>query len=1202
MSSPDLCLSFLSLPAMKLLRLEMKGFKSFARETVIHFNEKITGVVGPNGSGKSNVVDAIRWVLGEQKSSELRLEKMGDILFNGTERRKPAPVARVSVTFENDKGLINSEYTELSVTRILYRSGDSEYRLNDVSCRLKDIRSVLLDTGIGSNSYAIIALGMVDDILSDKDQARRKMFEQAAGISKYKTRKRETLNKLKLTTADLDRVEDLLHELENTLKQQKKQARRAEKYLKLKDSYKSHSIDLAILNSSRARSDFKSIKEELVQVQTAFDELTAKINNREAEVESKKQVNLEKESSVSQNQRDLSGIVREIQSLENKRDITRQSISYGQQAIKRLENQILEKTQKVKEFAQTISRLESEIVEENKELNTRRETLAKLKTQKEESQKSYQEIKSGRSDRRQKLQDLQQREYDWKQKIAVLESRIETIQSQTQRLDEQMESQSQRKIELESEWGRQKDVLGQLEHNLTQLQRNEEERKELLTKLEAEKEEKTKEAQELERKYDALQNEFKLLKSLVEKLEGFPESTKFLMRSKKWNKPAALFSDVLISPAQYRAALENYLENYLSHFIVNQAQDALEGIKLLKESQNGKAHFLLNNTSEKPAPIKDIPEATPALQVVETDSVYAGLIGQLLHQVYLVDDEDTAYSLSQQYPDFTFLVKDGSASFHKSLMSGGSSGLFEGKRLGRKKNLKKIEKEIQSLSQDLHTRNQSLQSLANEIQTLKRKQQGEEMRDLQSKLADAKGAAQKTSFQLSNLDEAAQEFHNQKQKLTSEKADIHKQITHIQEQWQKLKTEKQELEEKVEQVDSIYEQHAQSFSELSQNYNEAHISLIQQENRCSQLNKDIQYQKSRKTELSDQLEQHKKEIQEQKEEQKKHNQTEVETKNRLAELYREKEKKSEDLNAAERIYFEERNTISELEKEVKLLHQQQRQKQELIQSLKERHTESKMVLHGISERLKVEFDISINQVIDQSPEFDGTREELEKEMAKVKGRLQNFGDVNPMAVEAFNETQERYDLMLNQKNDILEAQDKLETTIREIEKQATQQFMEAFEKIRTNFIDVFRTLFTEGDDADLILSDPDNPLESLVEIIAKPKGKRPKSLSQLSGGEKTLTATALLFALYLLKPAPFCVFDEVDAPLDDANIEKFNRIIKRFAEQSQFIIVTHNKSTMAAVDIIYGVYMNEPGVSGLSPVDFRQLEHKSVMDTLSTTD
>ena len=1184
---------------MKLLRLEMKGFKSFARETVIHFNERITGVVGPNGSGKSNVVDAIRWVLGEQKSSELRLEKMGDILFNGTQKRKPAPVAKVSVTFENDKGLIRTEYTELTVTRILYRSGDSEYRINDVACRLKDIRSVLLDTGIGSNSYAIIALGMVDDILSDKDQARRRMFEQAAGISKFKNRKRETLNKLKLTLTDLDRVEDVLHELENTLKQQKKQARRAEKYLKLKSQYKSYSIDLAIINSSRARADFKNIKEELASVQTAMDEVTAKIHTQEAEVENRKQINLQKESSVSQNQRELSTIVREIQSLENKKDITRQSISYAHQSRKRLDNQIQEKKRKENEYSEIITKLERDIVEEINKLEELRIALSELKEKKETSQKAYREIKSGRSDRLEKLEKLQQQEYSWKQKIAISESRIQDIQSQIQRLKEQQRTQDLRKKELNEELERQKKLLQQQGESLEQIEKSEEDRKILIEEIEGKKEVKIQQARELERKHDALENEFKLLKNLVEKLEGFPESTKFLMRSKKWKKPSALFSDVLVCPTEYRAALENYLEGFLSHFIVNNQKDAMEGIQLLKDAQKGKAHFLVNNAPDSPPVIKSVPQATPALQIVETDDLYKGLITQMLNHVFFVDDETTGYALAQEVPDGVFLVKDGSAAFNKSLMSGGSSGLFEGKRLGRKKNLKKIEKQIHTLSQDLNIHHQTIQTFREEIHALKKEQKESELKELQSQLSRTKNTLQTTTFQLSNIESAALDAQTQIDKLAKERTSIQNEIVQIQKQGEKLKNEKQHLERKVEQVDSIYEQHAQMFSELSQKYNEAHIRLIQQENRCEQLNKDIQYQKSRKSELLDQQKQHKIEIADFEKELAKYEQSAVEIQERLSQLSIQKEEKGKELNAAERLYFEERNVISTLEKNVKLLHQQQRQKQEIIQNLKERHTESKMKLHGISERLQVEFDISINQILDQQPEYDGTREQLEEDLAGTKEKLQRFGDVNPMAVDAYKETKERVDLMENQKNDILEAQKKLENTIREIEKQATLQFMEAFEKIRINFIDVFRTLFTEGDDADLVLENPEDPLESAVEMVAKPKGKRPKSLSQLSGGEKTLTATALLFALYLLKPAPFCVFDEVDAPLDDANIDKFNRIIKRFSKDSQFVIVTHNKSTMAAVDIIYGVYMNEPGVSGLSPVDFRSLEHTSVIDTLS---
>ncbi len=1185
---------------MKLLRLEMKGFKSFARETSLHFNEKITGIVGPNGSGKSNVVDAIRWVLGEQKSSHLRLEKMGDILFNGTKKRKPAPVARVTVTFENDKGLINSEYSELSVTRILYGSGDSEYRINDVVCRLKDIKSVLMDTGIGSNSYAIIALGMVDDILSDKDQARRKMFEQAAGISKYKTRKRETLNKLKLTTADLDRVEDLIHELNLTLKQQKKQARKAEKYLKLKEQYKSHSIDLAILNSTQARKDFGRLKDQLSQAQAEFDQLNASIRKQEAEIESKKQSILEKESSVSQNQRGMSNIVREIQSLENKRDITRQSITYNTNSSQRLEKQIEQKKEKITEFAENTEKLRKKIEGEESTLEQQRKRLTELKIEKEISQKSYSEIKSGRSQRIEKLQDIQQNIYDCKQNIAVLESRIEGGENQIQRIEKQISIQADKEQTIGTRRQDEKRELDSLTSQLNQLLKSESDRTQQLAALKEKKEEEKSQAQDLERKYDALQNEHELLKGLVEKLEGFPESTKFLMRSKKWDIRAALFSDVLISSGEYRAALENYLERYLSHFIVDQPQDAVKGIQLLKDSQNGKANFIVNSGGKRDVAANPPSGAIPAVDVVETDAAYEGLISHLLQDVFIVKDESVAFELSQKHAKYTFLVQDGTAIFSRNSLSGGSSGLFEGKRLGRKKNLKKVNQKLQSYAEKLKFQHKSIQELELDLQKLESNQQEVEINRLKSKKNQLNASLQNLQIQEENIQESIHQFKEQIQELSKKRTQAKNEIDQVTETLGKLKKQKQKLEEKVEEVDSKYEQKAQRFSELSQKFNEAQIKLIQQENLCSQLKKDQDFQKSRESEIRNQIQEHQSEIDTLKKELEKNQQTEREVEHRLADLYKQKENKSKELNTAEQSYFEDRNVISDLEKKLKTANHNQRQKQDHIQSLKEQKSKAQLLLHGISERLKVEFDISINQIIEKEPKFSGTPSELESTIIKIKEKLQRFGDVNPMAVEAFKETKARYDLMLDQKNDILEAQDKLHKTIREIENTATKQFMEAFETIRTNFIDVFQTLFTDGDNADLILSQPENPLESEVEIVAKPKGKRPKSLSQLSGGEKTLTATALLFSLYLLKPAPFCVFDEVDAPLDDANIEKFNRIIKRFAEQSQFIIVTHNKSTMAAVDVIYGVYMNEPGVSGLSPVDFRELEHKSVLENINT--
>jgi len=305
------------------------------------------------------------------------------------------------------------------------------------------------------------------------------------------------------------------------------------------------------------------------------------------------------------------------------------------------------------------------------------------------------------------------------------------------------------------------------------------------------------------------------------------------------------------------------------------------------------------------------------------------------------------------------------------------------------------------------------------------------------------------------------------------------------------------------------------------------------------------------------------------------------------------------LGEAEQDYFKAKNTISELEDQIRSLTKDQSQLQQSIQNMKDQFTEQKFQIQSVGERLRIEFNVSINEIINQEADKSADYQELSEELEKLKLRMQSYGDINPLAVDAYNEMKERYDNINIQRKDILEAKDSLMDTIKEIESTATQQFMDAFTKVRENFIEVFRSLFTEDDTCDLVLIDPSNPLESEIEIIAKPKGKKPKSLSQLSGGEKTLTATALLFALYLLKPAPFCIFDEVDAPLDDANVQKFNKIIQKFSNDSQFIIVTHNKSTMAEVDVLYGVYMVEPGVSGVSAVDFRSLKHEPVIESLN---
>jgi chromosome segregation protein len=388
-------------------------------------------------------------------------------------------------------------------------------------------------------------------------------------------------------------------------------------------------------------------------------------------------------------------------------------------------------------------------------------------------------------------------------------------------------------------------------------------------------------------------------------------------------------------------------------------------------------------------------------------------------------------------------------------------------------------------------------------------------------------------------------------------------------------------------------------SQSAESFNNDNIALIRHQNLIASFRKDLEFKQSRVSETKDKIDSDMLRVKVLEKERIDTEDQLIVIERELKELYVEKNEFQKSLSEVEKGYFNAKNTIMELEDEINKLTKSQQQLQFSIQQLKDQFTEQKFQIQSVGERLRIEFNININEVINQELDPDWTYDTLNEEVEKIKTRMQGFGDINPLAVEAYNEMKIRYDSISVQRNDILEAQASLMETIQEIESTATVQFMEAFEKVRLSFIDVFRSLFTEDDTCDLILLDKDNPLDSEIEIIAKPKGKKPKSLSQLSGGEKTLTATALLFALYLLKPAPFCIFDEVDAPLDDANIQKFNRIIKKFSADSQFIIVTHNKSTMAEVDVLYGVYMPEPGVSSVSAVDFRSLKHDPILDILS---
>jgi len=840
---------------MKLSKIEIKGFKSFGDKTVINFNDGVTGVVGPNGCGKSNVVDAIRWVLGEQKTTLLRSDKMENIIFNGSKSRKKLNLAEVSITFDNTKNLIPSEYSNVSIARKYFRSGESEYFLNDVKCRLKDITNLFLDTGITSNNYAIIELSMVDNILNDKDNSRMKLFEEASGISKFKKRKKETLNKISYTDKDLERVDDLIYEIEKNLRSLKRQSDQTKKFYELKDKYKKLSINIAIKATLEKSKKLSKIKNDLKKIEVNDVKLSSGIAKKNANLESLK-------SSL---------------------------ISFEQELIK-----------KQKVVNNKLDRIRKH--EENKKIK--------------------------------------------KEKLKFLEIKSEEL-NKKMKLDEESNSRSLFSIE-----------------------------------------------------------------SI--KKEIFQEENSLQKLSKKLSKTKEQFS-------KFEKQIDNKQIKISSLDEINQNFRSINfNLKSIQEKKN---------------------------QIIS------------LIQIEEMNREEIILKLN---------------SFEKQI---------------------------------------------NEI--------------------------------LSNVNLLEKSFSDENKEL--------------------IKLNKQ-------------------FTKKSKDLSNEEILFNKIKNKINSLNNELDYKSSTYEYNLNQIKINKKELLKCNDEIKDSKNITSDKDNLLVDLYKQKDKLEIELNNYENDYHKTREEIDKIDKEIKLNRDKKDQNLILINEYKNEIHELELDLNSVNERIKVEFDLNILDLkLDERVFENKSTETIENIIIKIKEKIDKIGQINPLALETYNEMKERNEFISKERNDLLEAKESLLKTINEIDKNATETFLNSFEKIKKYFKDVFRSLFIEDDDCDLILSDKNNPLESSIDILAKPKGKKPISINQLSGGEKTLTATSLLFAIYLLKPAPFCIFDEVDAPLDDNNIDKFNRIIKKFSKDSQFIIVTHNKRTMMNTDVIYGITMPEQGVSKVVPVDLRNL-------------
>ena len=1177
---------------MQLTKLEIKGFKSFGDKVTINFDEGITGIVGPNGCGKSNVVDSIRWVLGEQKTRMLRSEKMENIIFNGTKKRKPTQLAEVSLSFKNTKNLLPTEYTEVTITRRYYRTGESEYLLNGITCRLKDITNLFMDTGIASNSYAIIELKMVDDILNDKDNSRRALFEEAAGISKFKTRKRETLKKLKDTDDDLDRVEDLLFEIEKNLKSLEKQARQAERHYKLKDEYKDASIRFARVSVSDKTSAHQRIEKTIETEKDKKTEIVSMIAEQEAAIEKGKTDLITKEKLLSSRQRTLNEHVNKIRQFESDKKIKNERLSFLEDKSDNLREQLEADRKSNERAALSLESLRKELTEAKHGLLAIQHEVEKL----EEDYLSQKEIASDSQntfdDNRKLFNDRREQVFSLRKEIEIKEIQLDTLNSEFAKTESYTTEQSETLAQFDEKLNvLEKQVSnkrGSLEAAKAQDEKHQKSIQQTSDTLDIIREELT----QTSRKLDSKRNEFNLTKSLVENLEGFPEAIKFLKKKANWNKDAPLLSDIITCDEKYRVTIENYLEAYMNYYIVDTERQAFEAVNILSDASKGKANFFVLDAFDhyETGEPRIFENAIPATEIVEFEPKYKRLISHVLENVYIVKGGPGDIPVDGKA---VFITESGKYTKRKFSISGGSVGLFEGKRIGRAKNLEKLENDIKKLETKSVEIKEKLESKQQELARLKATSHKAEIDQLQHDLSLVSEEYISIKTKKEQLSQMLSSRANRKEDIIAGIEQITLSLDQIKPQLADTETEFQEVESKIEELERMAKRENELLSSRSQAFNDRNIVFHQKQNKVTAVQREIEFKNSAFEGSKSRIDKNHVELDKNEAEIKKLVENTNSNDDQLISMYDEKESIEKGVNEAEKDYYAQRGDIDVADKTLRELQRRKETSDTFIMEMQNKLNETKLELNSVKERLSVEFNVNLDEILkkdEEEVEEELTVEELEALVLNKRDKIERMGPINPMAMEAYDEIKERHTFISEQKKDLEEAKDSLLETIAEIDTVAKETFLEAFDKIKTNFIKVFRSLFTEEDDCDLKLVDPDNPLESAIEIMAKPKGKRPLTINQLSGGEKTLTATSLLFSIYLLKPAPFCIFDEVDAPLDDANIDKFNNIIKKFSSDSQFIIVTHNKRTMASTDIIYGITMIEQGVSRVIPVDLRELE------------
>lgn len=1175
---------------MYLKRLELQGFKSFADKTILELRPGITTVIGPNGSGKSNISDAIRWVLGEQSMKSLRGTKSLDIIFAGTQNRKSLGFAEASLVFDNSDGALPIEFTEVTVTRKIYRSGETGYYINKTPCRLKDVLELFMDTGIGKDGYSIIGQGKIDEILSNKSEDRRHIFEEAAGIVKYRSRKEEAEKKLEHTKLNLLRINDIISEIEGNLGPLQTQSEKAKKYLNLREELKNIEVGLFVYN-------IEKYKENLQQIVQDIDVMQSQCNDEEGKLERVKILKEELKSSIDEITEQIENMSnlgfesqKEIEQLNSDINVARTRITNNNENSVRFTDEIKEQNGKIQELKQELEQKEAkkDNLKQNKEkfekeLNEKQEELAKITEKlsaKELEIEGYKQTVEQNTDKKYELQsEINAQEINFQN----YEKRQNQIKQEIQTTISELDNTRMNKEEISKGFYESENKKNKAQKSLEEVAKQKQEANQKIKLFES--------------NINILSSDMRIkesrLKFLIEtekEKEGYIKSVKSLLKDCENIKDLGkgmhgVLANIIEVPDELETAIEMCLGASLQNIVTDTEEDAKKLVEHLRKNNLGRASFL-PIASVKGKKLEKIKENESGVIGIASDLVkfnkkYEQIILNLLGRTVIVDNMDTAIKVAKQNGyTFRIVTKDGDLINPSGAITGGSVAKKTVNILGRGKEIEKLEKEIKNIKA-------KIQKLEEEKEEYEQSIEGilELSANLEKELQEIDITYATEKQKMISIDENIQKLQNRLNKLKEEQKNLENLKQEAIEQKEKIQEETQKITNQNEELSKLISE----FAELNKD----------DQKYIDDLNFDITNLKISVSSF-DESESSIQEIQERINQELNNAKASIENKNNQIEQIKvdnENLEKSiqETLNKIEEIKQKVNNSSSEIEK----MKQERAQKSEKLSKQEDEITSKFKIIEDLKSQLvkldvkKTKVEEDINTIINKMwEEYELTPNNVEgyakpenvaltqKRVNNIRTEIRDLGSVNVDSIEEYKNLKDRYDFMSEQRLDLENTMSKLRKVITDMTQIMKEQFREKFKIINKNFGEVFAELFGGGK-ASLNLEDEENILECGIEITVQPPGKKLQNMMLLSGGEKAFTAIALLFAILKINPAPFCVLDEIEAALDDVNVFRYADYLKKFTEHTQFLVITHRKGTMEAADTVYGVTMEESGISKL---------------------